>query len=287
MWRDYPVKNEDLEPLAELIPDYCLPGLKSGDLSCSVVLNEDDGENPVVGVIIYRIAGEDMEIEWVAPTQSYDLPEQGADMVALLAVRARLAGGLHGLFARFREGDQMADYFPETEYTLTRESDRIYRFRLSDAESLNKQNKNKRLENCIPLKQADHALQNSLLSGTDEHDAAIPIPRPVRWEAYDQEISAFYREADGRANGLILVDKEGDELVIRLLYSPDSVAAITLIEHAFRAATEKYSAEQEVACPVLNGVSEALVKKIVKDPKCGEVIRAQMVFPPDAELGPV
>ena len=276
MWRDYPVKNEDLEPLAELIPAYCLPGLKNGDLSCSVVLNEDDEENPVVGVIIYRITGEDIEIEWVAPAQPYDLPEQGADMVWLFVNRARYAGGFRRLSALFREGDLMAHYFPEPAFIWTQEPDGVYRFKLSDVGSLGKQNKGIKTENCIALGRTDRALQNSLLAEADEHGTILPLPHPISWEEFDPEISAIYRGESGKAEGAILVSKENGELVIRLLYSENPVVVITLLEYAFGIASKDFGEEQEIVCPVLTEASETLVKKIVRDPQCREMIRAQI-----------
>ena len=43
---------------------------------------------------------------------------------------------------------------------------------------------------------------------------------------------------------------------------------------SFKTAVEKYGKDQQVACPVLNTVSEKLVNKVVNAPQRGELIRA-------------
>lgn len=283
MWKECAIAKDDAALFGELIPDYCKKELESGDLNGVVFLNQYNAENPVIGLILYRGRAGMLEIEWVAQTAAYDTPAYGMEMVYLFTSRARMEGGFRGVYARFREGDRMAAFFREEDFELKKESSGVYRFRLSDAKAITKQEKNAKLDCCVSMKNADHAIQNEFLSSVDAHDAPVPISRPVRWDLYDPEISAFYRE-NGSVTGGILVEKEQEDLVIRLLYGQNPVAGISLLGYAFRSAIKKYGEEQTVVCPVLNESSESLVQKIVSSAAAEEVIRAEKIFAPGTGL---
>ncbi|WP_034446850.1 hypothetical protein [Butyrivibrio sp. AE2032] len=278
MWKEYSFSEGDSDLFRKLIPDYCMKELESGELSGIVFINHDSKVDPVVGIILYRYTRGYIEIEWVTTTVPYDLPVYGADMVRLFVYRCRIRGGVRGVFCKFREDDGMAEYFPERDFVWSRVNSGVYRFRLADVASL-PEKKHSRMENCVSLKDADRELQNNLLKRVEKSETIVPMPHPVKWDIYDQEISAIYSE-NGMTHGAVLVDKDGDELVIRLLYSENPIVAITLLQHALKVAVAKYGKEQTVTCPVINEVSESLVKKIVIRYECDAIIRAQVNISP-------
>ncbi len=278
MWQEYDITENDIELFRNLIPDYCIEPLKDGSLSGFAVINRDSGTRALVGVVLYRFINGSVEIEWVCPTEDYDLPDYGADMVRMVVNKARILGDIRSVYARFREGGQMAEYFPESEYTLRTETTGVFRFRLSDVRELDNNHGGDRQKNCVPLSDADSKLINSIISGIANEPQIMPLSHPVKWYTYEQAVSAIYRR-ESEAEGLILVEKKEDELVLSFLYSKNPVAGMMLLKHAFKIATERYGQDREVACPVLNDLSERLVKKIVPGNKPPEVICAEVILP--------
>ncbi len=276
MFNDYVMAEEELEQFRALIPDYCVGPLKDGSLHGLVVINPDSLSAPVVGIVLFRFAKGFIEVEWVAPTKDYDLPDYGVDMVRHLLNMARVLRGVSGVRARFRKGDRMSDFFPEDEFSRSREPGGVYRFRLSDVANL--KGDGKRNENCVPLGTADGLLRNSVLDCFSRSEQALPVIRPVKWDSYEQDVSFIFRGTKN-VEGIVLVKKEQEELVLSLLYSENPVAAMNLLTRAFHAAKEKYGGAYTVACPVLNDVSEGLVKKIVHNPVREEMIRAEARIP--------
>ncbi|MCR4908654.1 MAG: hypothetical protein K5985_07455 [Lachnospiraceae bacterium] len=276
MFNDYAMAEEDIEEFRALIPDYCVGPLKDGSLHGLVVINPDSLSAPAVGIVLFRLAKGFIEVEWVAPTKDYDLPDYGADMVRRLLNKARVMRGVLGVRGRFRKGDRMSEFFPENEFSRSREPGGVYRFPLSDVANL--KGDNKRDENCVSLGAADGLLKNSVLDCFSRSEQALPVSRPVKWDSYEQDLSFIFRGAKD-AEGIVLVKKEEEELVLSLLYSENPVAAMTLLNRAFNAAKEKYGEAYTVACPVLNAVTEGLVKKIVRNPGREELIRAEARIP--------
>ena len=92
-------------------------------------------------------------------------------------------------------------------------------------------------------------------------------------------MSFIYRTSDDEAEGAILVEDNFDELVVSLLFAKDPLSAVVLLKHAFHVAYEKYGDDCKVDCPVINGLSEGLVKKIVRRYDHVEMIRAQAYLP--------
>lgn len=278
MWRDYEFSGNDIELFKNLIPDYCIEPLKEGSLLGMAVINTDSQIKALVGIVLYRFTKGSIEIEWVASTEDYDLPDYGADMVRLILNKARIHGGIRSVFARFREGDIMSEYFPEDEFRRTPDTDGIYRFALSDVMELNKYSDSGRLKNCISIKDADDMLKHGIIACIAQEKEPVPLGLPVNWDTYEQDLSAIYRGEKG-AEGIILIENEDDELVISLLYSNNPVAGLMLLAMAFRTALKKYGDRQKVACPVVTDLSERLVKKIVPGSTEPEVICARATLP--------
>ncbi len=276
MFHDYAMTEGDVEEFRALIPDYCAGPLKDGSLNGLVVINPDSLSAPVVGIVLFRFAKGFIEVEWVAPTKDYDLPDYGADMVRRLLNQARVMRGVLGVRGKFRKGDRMGDFFPEDAFSCSREPGGVYRFRLADVANL--KGDNKRDENCVSLLAADGLLKNSALECFSRSEQALPVSRPVKWDSYEQGVSFIFRGTKD-VEGIVLVKKEEAELVLSLLYAENPVAAMTLLNRAFCAAKEKYGEAYTVACPVLNDVSEGLVKKIVQNPEREELIRAEARIP--------
>ena len=278
MWKDYQITPDDIEMFQELIPDYCKKQLKEGRLAGLVFINDDSDTRPVVGIVMYRVTKGYIEIEWVAPTDDYDLPDYGADMVRKVVNKARIQGGYRGVICRFRKDDIMAEYFPAEEFSYVTEPAGVYRFRLSDVTEIRKYRRHSRRENCISLCKADTLLKNSVVARIAIDEEVIPLSLPVNWDIYEQDISAIYRGDDG-AEGVILVEDSPEELTISLLFSRNPMAAMTLLVHAFHDAADKYGEDKEVACPVLSELSEKIVEKTVLNPVRPELIRAEAIFP--------
>ncbi len=276
MFNEYTMAEEDIEQFRALIPDYCVGPLKDGSLYGLVVVNPDRPSAPTVGIVLFRFAKGFIEVEWVGPTKDYDLPDYGTDMVRHLLNKARVMRGVLGVSGRFRKGDRMSEFFPEDEFSLTREKGGVYRFLLSDVVNLKVDNN--RDENCVALAAVDGLLKNSVLDCFSRSERALPVSQPVDWDSYEQDLSFIFRGTKD-VEGIVLVKKEEEELVLSLLYAENPVAAMTLLNRAFCAAKEKYGEEYKVACPVLNDVSEGLVKKIVRNPGREEVIRAEARIP--------
>ncbi len=278
MFNDYVMSQEDIGLFADMIPDYCLDPLREGSMFGLVVIDRDNMVSPVVGILLYRFVKGYINVEWVALSADYNLPDYGADLVIRLLNKARIMGGVRGVRGRFREGERMSEYFPEYEFSRKTEPGGIYRFRLADVVNLKGDGSRDRGGSCISLSEAGDEERKGLLAAFSSSEHALPIGHPVPWDSYEQEISMIYR-GKTETEGCILVERKRGELVISLLYSKNPVAGMTLLYRAFTAAAEKYGEEYQIACPVINHVSEGLVKKIVNDPKREEWILAEALLP--------
>ena len=278
MFSDVVMSKEDIENFGALIPGYCVGPLREGSLHGLVIINEDSTDAPVVGIVIYRFVEEFIEVEWVGLTSDYELPDYGADIVIRLLNKARIIGGVRGVRARFREGDLMAEYFPEYEFSRSKESGGVYRFLLSDVTGLGGAGTGTLDDSCIPLASAEKNVKNGILDVLTAYEDAVPLSRPIDWERYEQNCSFIFMN-NSEAQGVILVEKKRMELVLSLLFSNNSMATVTLLKKAFNSAKEKYGEGYEVVCPVVNGVSEGFVKKLVRATRHEEFICAKAVFP--------
>ncbi len=278
MWQDFDITENDIEDFKELIPEHLVKPLKDGTVFGIVVINSDSGANPVVGIVLYSLTRGYVEIEWVARTKAYDLPDHGADMVRILTNRARLCG-LRGVFATFNEDEEMGRYFPEYEYTRIEEDRRVYRFCLKDVKEIDIAEHKERLEKCVPLKKASEELKNAVFTCAEKEGQILPLFDPVDWNSFEPEASAIYSKDGKEAEGIVLISLNGEELVISLLYSANPAVTVALLEHALKTAIRKYGEDMEVACPVLTKVSEQLLRSMVKGARSEKHIRAQVVFP--------
>lgn len=278
MYTDYAFSEKDIDMFKGLIPDYYLNALEQGHLMGLVVVDDDPDYTTAVGIILYRITFGYIEIVWVAPTEEYDLPDYGADMVRRLLNKARIHGNYRGVFGRFRKGSIMSEYFPEEEFMFTNEWGGVYRFKLRDVKKLDKEHDSRNLAHCVALGDADSQLKSRIISNAEAAKDPVPISHPIKWDDYDQELSYIFKIND-EAEGIILVENNGEELVISLLYAKDPVAAIALLKHSFHIALEKYGEDCKVACPVISRISEELIKKIVNNPQHEELVRAEADFP--------
>ncbi len=278
MWQDFDFAEEDIEMYGDLIPEYCIKPLKNGDLMGLAVINTDSEANPLVGVVLYGFTDGYIEIEWVATTNSYSLSDYGADMVRLVKNKARIEGRYRGIIGRFRKGDVMEAYFPEYEFRRKTEPGRAYSFRLSDVENLTEKENKEGFDKCVPLNRVTENEKNKILSRIEKEEQPVPLSIPVNWDAYEQDASAVFMDGK-QAEGIVLGRETADALEISLLYSVKPAAAIVLLSYAFNTALKKYGKDQVIICPVLTKESEKLLKKLVLDPECEEVVTAQINFP--------
>ncbi len=278
MFTDFVMTEKDIDFFTNLIPDYCIEPIKDGSLNGLVVINQGSLAAPVVGIIFYRLIGNFIEVEWVSVANEYRLPDYGIDLVHRLVNKAMVIGGVKGIRGKFREGDRMSEFFPEDEFSRKPAQSGVYRFRISDVKSLKGIEKPKRDKNCIALSAVDENLQSSVMTAFSSYEHPLPISRPVKWESYDPDLS-FVILSNKEVEGVIFVENKGKELILSLLYSKNPFAGVTLLKNSYIAAKEKYGDDYPVACPVLNDLSERLVKKIVNDPNRGEFLLAEMLLP--------
>ncbi len=278
MYKDYSFSGKDIETYEGLIPEYYREPLRKGELGGIVVMDDDGDSSFVVGIVLYKVTLGYFEIVWVATTEEYDLPDYGADIVRRMLNKVRVHGGFMGIFARFRKGSPMEEYFPEDEFDRTTEVGGVYRFRLKDVDKFAEEHDSKRALHCVALGSVDGEMKNTILAHSAEAHDFIPLAQPVNWESYDQELSFIFQVNDD-PKGIILVEKVDDELVLRLLYSKDPVAAIVLLKHSFHMAYDRYGEDCQVVCPVVRDISAGLIRKIVRNPQHVDLIKVQADIP--------
>ncbi len=278
MFTDFALTEKDIDYFTDLIPDYCVGPIKDGNLNGLVVINQESLASPVVGIIFYRVVKEFIEIEWVSVANEYKVPEYGIDLVHRLVNKAMVIGGVRGVRAKFREGDGMAEFFPEYEFSIKSVKSGVYRFRLSDVEDFKGIKKLTRDDNCLALSVADEGVRSSVICAFSSHEHALPITLPIKWDSYEQDLSFVFLE-NKEAIGAVFVEKQGEELILSFLYAKNPFAGVALLKNAYVAAKKKYGDDYPVACPVLNDLSDKLVRKLVKNPCRDDLLFAETLLP--------
>ena len=279
MWNEYAITDKDHETLSPLIPPHFLKALKNGRISGTVTLNDEPFSPPVVGVLLFSKVKRKLEIEWVALTSSYDMPYYGIDLVRRFTYSAMFRGIYSGVYARFREEDSMSQYFPGSDFVRYPDMSNVVRFTLADADPDRLLKTGVLQKYCVPLKDTNRQDKDGIFTSAAKSGKIIPLSKSVDWNQYDGDVSVLYIK-DHLTEGAILTKKDGEDVVLSLLFSTDPMVTITLIRDCFERATGKYGSTQTIICPVINDVSMKLLEKIVTQTERPTLIRAEREFAP-------
>ncbi|MCR5278014.1 MAG: hypothetical protein K6E19_01105 [Lachnospiraceae bacterium] len=125
----------------------------------------------------------------------------------------------------------------------------------------------------VSLRDADEhqlrKLSKSLVGGEDTF-----VELPIRKADYEQDLSMVIHNKKGEITDILLVEKEGDEIILSYAFSAGSSIGIGVtLAAAVRKSLEKYPKETKVLIPTVTDAGRKLTAKIVPNAKYTGYVR--------------
>ncbi len=278
------IDQENLDFFSPLIPDFFHTGILKGEITALAYCedtDEDTGpERPafVIGAVLIRQKSDWLEIVWAGLTDDFVDTDTGVQMIRDLLMSAALDPGLRGVFAEFSPAEkEFAVLLEQAGFTLEYTKGNVFTF---NADMVKWPPLKKNLEGktamCTLLKDAGNVEKNNIIRQLEEDPRDIPLPVPVDWTQYDDELSYLYLQPDGY--GMILVSDHEDHVQLDFMAANSPLIAGYLLSGALDSFSNSPSAKKQIVLSTVTAEVEKMVLRYVPEAGRIDVAQAYLLF---------
>ncbi len=257
------IDQSNLGLLSAIIPQTYMHALSENELKGVAVYENTVTNGNLVGVVLFRECYQWQRIEWVGLTGKYSDPRYGADLICMRTDAASAAGQLYGTFADCSEDDDLFSLFlKDAGFAFLDSKSDIHEFTLDQV--IRKELPEEAVsDNVLSLEALSDEQKQAIAYFMGNCMAALPVPKTLVTDRYEQELSAVYMKGK-QIRGVLLCSLDEKDLVLDFFYALTKEEINALLSYSYHAAVKKYGEKQNVCIPVMSETSEKRIKKLVK-----------------------
>jgi GNAT superfamily N-acetyltransferase len=276
---EVPITQENLPFVQHLIPEEFQQELREETLVGVIGVDTDHDNEPAV-VLLCRVRYGWMEIVWLCSSEDYRGAHYGEELLEYRLGRAKKGGKLWGAFADLPNDSyrqRVAEIFTRLGFTLEEREEPVYTVSLEACRQSEVLHRSFAASSIVPISQADDYLKKTVVSQIRLDSRPVPLPNPMDWERYDQELSVIAM-AQSQPSGLLLVSRDGEDFVLKFAWSQDSRSILAMLSYALSAAEKTASPDAQVLIAAITESAEKLVRAIFPSAQPLETTQAKLSF---------
>ncbi len=185
---------------------------------------------------------------------------------------------LVGAFAEFDPADKdFTSLLEQTGFTVEYTKGNVFTF---DADMVKWPPLKKNLEGkkamCTRLKDAGNEDKNNIILQLQEDPRDIPLPVPLEWEQYDDQLSWLYLQPDGY--GMILISDQEDYVQLDFMAANSPLIAGYLLTVALDTFSNSPYADRQITLSTVTKEVEKMVLRYVPESRRLDVVQAYLYF---------
>ncbi len=283
--QEFLLNEHTLSGVSHLIPaEYCAE-IKTGSLYGVGVVDGEEG----VAVFLCREEEELLRILWLYVSPDHRGLGIGPWLLERRLNDARFAGALRGVVADLPSDDPeglLEGLLMGAGFSVALEESGIYTFSLGSLGNVKPLSLLQRKipeDVIVPLDKAPHNLRRDAILAVKAGTRPAPLPEPMDWEQYDQNLSALYR-SHGQIQGILLISRQERSLSIDFAWTSTPNALLPLLSYSAQRAWDTLPSTTEIIVPAVNELSAQLVEQSL-DIRPQQVLRARLSFPAPFAVG--
>ncbi len=278
------INQENLDFFSPLIPDFFHKGILKGEITALAYIEDTDEntgpERPafVIGAVLVRPKFNWLEIVWTGLADDFADSEKGIEMMRETLRSVSSGNELIGAFAEFDPAEkEFTSLLEQTGFTVEYTQGNVFFF-TADKVKWPRLMKNLELKKamCTLLKDASNEDKNDIIRQLQNDPRDIPLPVPMNWEQYDDQLSWLYLQPDGY--GMILISDHEDYVQLDFMAANNPMIACYLLSVALDSFSNSPSAGKQITLSTVTKEVEKMVLRYVPESRRLDVAQAYLYF---------
>ncbi len=258
-----------------MIPENYMEQIENSSLK--VTAYDMDGD--FLAVSITGVHSGWLEIVWV--TFKEVKVENAKKLLSYMIYTAKEKGIYRGIFAELHmapETELMKQVLSACGMHIHERKNNLYECRMEDVVEDKTLTAAASKISCMPLLFFSEPELDEIEQIIYEEAGSVPVPLPIPWGNYRQDLSIVHYDPEKKSLGLFLVSKVGDTFVIDLMYGKNPMVTAAILGTVVKTAKEELENNQKILVPIVLEATRPLVEKLAPTATREDLVSAFVKF---------
>ena len=275
--RDSCISPGRISEYAEYIPENYVSQIKNGSLK--VVTYHKNEE--FLGLLIRGVHNDWMELVWLSLPQENTEENAIKTLISHIVWQAKIDPAINGVFAELHiapETERMKRLLAEVGMQIKVRKNNLYECTVKDVKEDRTLLAAAKKISCVPLLFMSDTEMDEIERIIYEDTGNVPVPLPIPWSSYRQDLSIVHYDAGKKTLGALFVSKVGDTLVIDLLYGKNPMVTAAILGSSIQTAKEELTPDQKILVPIVLEATRPIIEKIAPNATREDLVEAFIRF---------